>query len=66
MRSDCWEIVLKSRKTGEYIRTQCSEYKNYKNMIKRLMRYGDLFQIETIEPSEVRMIDWNMLMAVIK
>jgi len=65
MRCDCWEIVLKSRKTGEYIRTQCSEYRNYHNMEKRLKKYENLFEIKILEPSEVKMIDWEMLMAVI-
>jgi hypothetical protein len=65
-RANAWNILLKYKKTGAIVRTQCSHYRNYGNMRKFLVGLGDFQILELYEsPSDEHLIRWDMFMNII-
>lgn len=61
-----YDVLVRSKSTGNFVRTQCKSYSKYGNLMRFLSKHEDKIQVLIVDPAPGVFLDWDTFVSVIK
>jgi len=61
-----FDILVRSKKTGKLIRTECDSYVNMGNLKRYLQKFADKIEVVIVDPAYASFIPWDIFTDVLE
>lgn len=60
-----FDVLVRSKITGEYVRTQCDNYAKYGNLRRFLAKHEDKIEVLIVDPAPGVFMSWDIFVSVL-
>ena len=61
-----YDVLVRSKKTGKLIRTECDSYVNMGNLKRYLCKFSDKVEVVIVDPAYASFIPWGIFTDVLE
>lgn len=65
-KGNSYDILVRSKKTGKLIRTECDSYVNMGNLRRYLKKYEEKIEVVVVDPAYASFIPWDIFTDVLE